>query len=786
VKTHPPGLPHAPRTARKILRSARGAFDLPSIIAGVVVVGILTAGVLAAIFGVIPFAQDNGAKQDLAAIRTAEGTARAKDNRFMNRDDLKAAGYVNNPGKISVGVNTAGSCYVAIAMSATGHAFYATDAKTDPQSYIQGTDTGCLAADEQQILAAVVGAVTIPVQALVNPGFEADFANWTTTGATTAISTATVHSGKKAAMLVGNVGSSATSVQQTPVTVPADGATILTFWYDWAKGESIRHVSVEAYNVAGTKLGAPWTVANDKTTGAWTQEKVDLTPFKGQDITLKFNGSVDPRAPFYLDDVSVTTTAAEAPTAAVAWADDSSATVQWAAPAYGSVAVTSYTVTPYLNGTAQAPTKVTGTPPATTTTVTGLTNGADYTFTVKATNQVGSSPESSPSAQIKIGRNWVANPGFEAGLTNWTTTGATTAVSTTTVHSGTKSGMLAGNTASSATSVQQAPVTIPADGATILTFWYNWAAGDSIRYVNIEAYNLAGTKLGTPWTIRNNLATGAWTQAKVDLTPYKGQDIKLKVSGSVASSPAFYLDDISVTTTAAETPTGAVAWGGDASATVQWNAPAYGAEAVTNYTVIPYLNGAAQAPTTVTGAPAATKTVITGLTNGASYTFTVKATNALGTSGESTPSAAITVNPNAAANGGFEAGLSQWSTPVRATASTASAHTGTGSLLLKGDMGSGSAFIEQTVTVPATGTPSISYWTDFRQVSNSASIRVEVYPVIGSTMLGATPYATLAPNGGWKQNTADLSAYKGQTVRLRVGGNVYYSNALYVDDVTLR
>lgn len=50
-----------------------GAFDLPSIITGVVVVGILTAGVLASIFGIIPFAQDKGAQQDLGSIVTAQG-----------------------------------------------------------------------------------------------------------------------------------------------------------------------------------------------------------------------------------------------------------------------------------------------------------------------------------------------------------------------------------------------------------------------------------------------------------------------------------------------------------------------------------------------------------------------------------------------------------------------------------------------------------------------------------------------------------------------------------------
>lgn len=59
-------------------RNEKGAFDLPSIMIGVAVVAILTVGVLAAIFGVIPWAQDNAAKQDVSAIVTAQGVYNAQ------------------------------------------------------------------------------------------------------------------------------------------------------------------------------------------------------------------------------------------------------------------------------------------------------------------------------------------------------------------------------------------------------------------------------------------------------------------------------------------------------------------------------------------------------------------------------------------------------------------------------------------------------------------------------------------------------------------------------------
>jgi hypothetical protein len=47
---------------------------------------------------------------------------------------------------------------------------------------------------------------------------------------------------------------------------------------------------------------------------------------------------------------------------------------------------------------AQSPSTVSGSPPGTTTTITGLANGTEYTFTVRATNSIGSGLESAASA----------------------------------------------------------------------------------------------------------------------------------------------------------------------------------------------------------------------------------------------------------------------------------------------------------------------------------------------------------------------------------------------------
>ena len=75
---------------------------------------------------------------------------------------------------------------------------------------------------------------------------------------------------------------------------------------------------------------------------------------------------------------------------------------------------------------------------------------------------------------------------------------------------------------------------------------------------------------------------------------------------------------------------------GDGSATVSWDAPADdGGAPILNYTVTTVETGDTQ---DVIGA---TLVGVTGLTNGQSYTFTVRAANLRGESAESSASAAV-------------------------------------------------------------------------------------------------------------------------------------------------
>jgi hypothetical protein len=92
------------------------------------------------------------------------------------------------------------------------------------------------------------------------------------------------------------------------------------------------------------------------------------------------------------------------------------------------------------------------------------------------------------------------------------------------------------------------------------------------------------------------------------------------------------------------TPTNVTAVAGDTQASVSWTAPinSNGAS-VTSYTVTALVNGVASTSSTIAAPAASTaSTIISGLTNGVAYTFTVHATSPGGSGFESAPSAPVT------------------------------------------------------------------------------------------------------------------------------------------------
>ncbi|MFW5467134.1 DUF4082 domain-containing protein [Knoellia sp. CPCC 206391] len=169
-------------------------------------------------------------------------------------------------------------------------------------------------------------------------------------------------------------------------TAPSDGGSPLTGYtvtpYVGSTAQTSKAVTgsppATSTTVTGLASGTAYTfrvsAANAVGTGAASAPSTAVTP----------TGSTTPAAP----------------TGVSATPGDGSVVVSWVAPPDGGSPVTGYTVTPYAGSTAQASKSVTGSPPATSTTVTGLTNGTAYTFEVTATNAVGTGPASTPSAAV--------------------------------------------------------------------------------------------------------------------------------------------------------------------------------------------------------------------------------------------------------------------------------------------------------------------------------------------------------------------------------------------------
>jgi Domain of unknown function (DUF4082)/Fibronectin type III domain/Bacterial Ig domain len=252
---------------------------------------------------------------------------------------------------------------------------------------------------------------------VINGGFEGGLPPWSTSGTPPVVAIAKAHTGTASALVGTAAGADQageSSISQT-VTVPA-GTSSLSFWYWPATNDS---------TCTGTGCIYDWQEAQIRTTGgatlasafkscsnsqAWTQVTFNTSAYAGQTVVLWFNvhgdGSNTPDNTWmYLDDVALSATgvptAPAAPTSVAATAGNGQATVTWTAPANGGSPLTSYTVTPLIAGIAQPnTTTITGNPPATTATATGLTNGTTYTFTVTAANGIGTGPPSAASNAV--------------------------------------------------------------------------------------------------------------------------------------------------------------------------------------------------------------------------------------------------------------------------------------------------------------------------------------------------------------------------------------------------
>jgi hypothetical protein len=144
---------------------------------------------------------------------------------------------------------------------------------------------------------------------VVNGGFENGLSGWTAKGKVSNQST-NVHGGTSAAQVGSTSPYSGYSIVQQAVTVPASGTTTLTFWDYLVCNDTITYDWQQAKIVDANNHTLKTIFRTCSTSTAWAQRTFDLTPYKGQTVTLQFadrdDGYTGDPTWWYLDDVVVT------------------------------------------------------------------------------------------------------------------------------------------------------------------------------------------------------------------------------------------------------------------------------------------------------------------------------------------------------------------------------------------------------------------------------------------------------------------------------------------------
>jgi alpha-tubulin suppressor-like RCC1 family protein len=279
-------------------------------------------------------------------------------------------------------------------------------------------------------------------------------------------------------------------------------------------------------------------------------------------------------------------TAPDAPRVGTAVAGNGTLTLPFAPGPDGGNAATSFGAScTSSDGGAPAVASGSGTPIS----VGGVSIGKTYSCTVTATNAVGTSPASDASNSVLAAR------------------------------------------------VPDAPTIGTATrGNRSITVAFSPPASDGASLITSYAASCSSSNGGTPGAA----SAGANPIVVGSLTNGASYTCTVTATNDVGTGPASDASEAVVPATVPGAPPSVTAERGDGQATVSWTAPlSNGGSALTGYIVTPSANGTPETPIDVESS--ATTTVITGLTNGDSYTFRVAAKNAVGTGSASPVSSPV-------------------------------------------------------------------------------------------------------------------------------------------------
>lgn len=514
------------------------------------------------------------------------------------------------------------------------------------------------------------------------------------------------------------------------IAASAEGATLT-----WSPPAATGGAAIAGYRLVVTDSTAGTTKNVLVPAGALSDTVEGLTAEDSITITVAARNAAGYSAPSASSAAVIPYGPAAAPSGASATPGNQEATISWTAPSDdGASPITGYVITPSANSTALAPITLTSWTTSGTTlsaTVPGLTNGTPYRFTVAAINAAGPGAPSTATKAVTP----LTTPGAPTGLGLTTTT-------TTATLSWARPGDDGGSTITGYT------VTVTSSGNVTTTA------------------NL--TRSTTTYTAKN-LTPGSTYTFTVAATNAAGTGVAQSITGAASDPPPSALT------------TAPVALAGDGQVTLTWTTPSDAGTAITGYVITPIAGGVAASPIDV-GATT-TNELITGLTNGTTYQFTVAAVNSSGSSPASPDSNAVTPSSELLTNGDFE-------TPSVTTASYEYVDSGASTLTgwtvsgnsIEIDHGAvqpeqGSQSLDLSGTAPGgvsqtvSTTPGASYvltwWEAGNPVCGTATKQMAVD--WGGTAISGSPF-TFSTSGhsktsmGWVQHTSTLVAATDLTV----------------------
>ncbi len=336
----------------------------------------------------------------------------------------------------------------------------------------------------------------------------------------------------------------------------------------------------------------------------------------------------------------------------------------------------------------------------------------------------------------------------------------------------------------------QAPTVSATESGTSGTITFNATASDNVGVSKVEFYvdgTLKGTDTTSPYSMTLNSTTLANGSHTLTAKAYDA-------AGNVGTSTAVSFS-VSNSTPDTQAPTVSATESGT-NGTITFNATASDNVGVSKVEF--YVDGTLKG--TDTTSPYSMTLNSTTLANG-SHTLTAKAYDAAGNVGTSTAVSFSVSNSTPTSselilNGGFESGATSWTqtSGVIGSYTGEAAHTGTQDAWMCGYGSSHTDYVYQQIAIPSTASSAtLSFYLHIDTAETTSStaydkVTILVQNTSGTTLATLGTFSNLNAASGYALHTYDLSAYKGQTIRLKFNGveDSSLQTSFVLDDVSVK